>query len=365
MGRLFRLCFLLLLPLIVTSGQETSTPQLKPRDAAPAEASHPAPTAANPQITLAVQITDKSGAPVRGLQMHDLTLFDDKLPQNILSFHAVDRSASASDDPPLEIILVVDAVNAPFRAVGYERDEIRKFLLQNGGKFAQPVSLLIFADAGSKIQGNPSRDGNALAALYDQYETGLRSINRSQGFYGATERFDMSLNTIHSLAAYEATRPGRKLMIWISPGWPLLSGPNIELTRKEEQQLFNSIVSLSNELRAAGVTLYSIDPLGLADFGVRTSYYEEFLKGVASPQHAQAGDLGLQVLAVQTGGRALNTSNDITAAITACAADADAFYVLSFEAPRADHADEYHSLSVTVDRPGVTARTRTGYYAQP
>ena len=365
MGRFFRFCFLLLLPLPVTSGQQTSTPQLKPRVAAPEAPSHPAPSAANRQITLEVQITDKSGAPVRGLQMHDFTILDDKLPQNILSFHAVDRSASASSDPPLEIILVVDAVNAPFGAVSYERNEIRKFLLQNGGKLAQPVSLLIFADAGSKIQGDPSRDGNAMAALYDQYETGLRSINRSQGFYGATERFDMSLRTLQSVAAYEATRPGRKLMIWISPGWPLLSGPNIELTHKEEQQLFNSIVSLSNELRMAGVTLYSIDPLGLADFGVRTSYYEEFLKGVASPQHAQAGDLGLQVLAVQTGGRALNTSNDIMGAITACAADADAFYVLSFEAPRADHADEYHSLAVTVDRPGVTARTRTGYYAQP
>ena len=76
-------------------------------------------------------------------------------------------------------------------------------------------------------------------------------------------------------------------------------------------------------------------------------------------------DLSLQVLAVQTGGRVLNSSNDITAAITTCTADADAFYVLSFEAPRADHADEYHSLAVTVDRPGVTSRTRTGYYAQP
>ncbi len=368
MERLFRFCFLLLLPLTVTSGQETSTPELKPRNAAPAEAPshpHPAPTVANRQITLEVQITDKSGAPVRGLQMQDFTLLDDKLPQSILSFHAVDRNVSASSDPPLEIILVVDAVNAPFRAVSYERKEIRKFLLQNGGKLAQPVSLLVFTDVGSKIQGESSRDGNALAALYDQIETGLRSINRSQGFYGATERFDMSLKTMHSLTAHEATRPGRKLMIWISPGWPLLSGPNIDLTRKEGEQLFNSIVSLSNELRQADVTLYCIDPLGLADFGIRTSYYEEFLKGIASPQHAQGGDLGLQVLAIQTGGRVLNTTNDITAAIRACAADADAFYVLSFDAPRADHADEYHSLAVTVDRPGVTARTRTGYYAQP
>lgn len=128
---------------------------------------------------------------------------------------------------------------------------------------------------------------------------------------------------------------------------------------------FDSIVAASTDLRQAGVTLYSIDPLGLADFGTRTSYYQEFLKGVASSRSVQAGDLSLQVLAVQSGGRALNTSNDLAAAIASCAADADDFYVLTFEAPLADHADEYHSVSVRIDKPGVTARTRTGYYAQP
>jgi VWFA-related protein len=155
-------------------------------------------------------------------------------------------------------------------------------------------------------------------------------------------------------------------MIWFSPGWPLLSGPNIELSRKDEQQLFNSIVAASTGLRQARITLYSIDPLGLADAGgVRISYYQEFLKGVGSADRVLPGDLGLQVLAVQSGGRVFNGSNDLTAEIANCAADADAFYVLSFDAARADQANEYHALGVTVDKAGITARTRTGYYAQP
>jgi hypothetical protein len=33
--------------------------------------------------------------------------------------------------------------------------------------------------------------------------------------------------------------------------------------------------------------------------------------------------------------------------------------------PDADQANEYHALGVTVDKPGITARTCTGYYAQP
>lgn len=364
MVRFSRLCLPLLLPLAALFGQETPPPpQLQPRPSTPTVA--PPPAALSRRVTLEVQVSDKSGAPVRGLQKQDFTLLDGRLPQPIVSFEAVDRSAPTPADPPIEVVLVVDAVNAPFRAVTFERDQIRKFLLQNGGKLAQPVSLIIFTDAETKIQNGSSRDGNALAALYDQYQTGLRSINRSQGFYGASERFDLSLKAVHSLAAYEATQPGRKLVIWISPGWPLLSGPNIELTRNEEQQIFNSIVAASTELRQAGVTLYNIDPLGLADFGTRTSFYKEFLKGVASPKRAEAGDLGLQVLAVQTGGLVFNTTNDLATPIAKCAADGESFYILSFEAPPADHADEYHSLAITVDKPGAAARTRTGYYAQP
>jgi VWFA-related protein len=341
--------------------QNTPPPQLHPRPAEPEKV--PSPPPADRQIELTVQLTDKSGAAVRGLQKEDFTVLDDKRPQSILSFKAVDEPAAAS---PVEIVLVVDAVNASFQSVTYERDELRKFLLQNGGKLAQPVSLVVFADTGTQMQQGSSRDGNALAALYDQYETGLRIINRSQGFYGAADRFTLSLHTLTSLATYEAKQPGRKLMIWFSPGWPLLTGPSIEYTRKDEEGFFSSIVALSNELRAANVTLYSIDPLGLADAGgVRISYYEEFLKGVPFASRAQAANLSLQVLAVQSGGRVLNASNDITAEISKCTADAEAFYVLSFEAAHADHANEYHAIDVKVDKPGTKARTRTGYYAQP
>ena len=201
------------------------------------------------------------------------------------------------------------------------------------------------------MQDRPSRDGNNLVSLYEQFETGLRTVNRSQGFYGAADRLELSLKTLSQLTNYEKARPGRKLVIWFSPGWPLLTGPSIQLTQKDEQ---------------ARITLYSIDPLGLADAGgIRLSYYEQFLKGVSNPTRAQAANLSLQVLCVQSGGRVLNGSNDLTQELATAASDANAFYVLSFEGARADHPDEYHAIEVNLDKPGVKARTRTGYYAQP
>lgn len=338
-------------------GQKMPQTQLKARPPA-----LPPPGGTDQQITMDVQVTERSGVPVRGLQQQDFTLLDDREPRTILSFHEV----NSKEDLPVQIILVVDAVDATFQHVAYEREGIRKFLLRNGGRLSVPVSLVVFATAGTKIQSAPSQDGNALAALYDQYETGLRSITRSQGFYGATERFARSLNLLTSLAQFEEKQPGRKLMIWLSPGWPMLADPSLDFSKDDEDRFFNSIVGLSSELRHARITLYDVDPFGIDDAGaIREYYYQEFLKGVKSPSQALPPNLSLQVLAVQSGGRVLNQSNDLAGEIASCTADGESFYVLSFNAARADQVNEYHSLNIKIDKPDTTVRTHTGYYAQP
>jgi hypothetical protein len=72
------------------------------------------------------------------------------------------------------------------------------------------------------------------------------------------------------------------------------------------------------------------------------------------------------VLAVQSGGQAINSTNDFLSGVIAkCIAENEADYFLSFSAPPAMHPDEYHGLKITVDRPGAIARTRTGYYSEP
>src|ERR1700722_3817445 len=129
MGRFVGLFLVLLLPLSALAGQNTPPAQLQPRPAGP---SVQPPCGTDRQITLDVQVTDKSGAPVRGLQKQDFTVLDDKQSTNILSFQAADSAAGSITDPPVEIVLVVDAVNASLQAVAYERGELKKFLLQNG-----------------------------------------------------------------------------------------------------------------------------------------------------------------------------------------------------------------------------------------
>jgi VWFA-related protein len=319
----------------------------------------------NRQITLDVVVTDKSGKPVGGLQQQDFTLIDNKQPQKILSFQAVEGGAKTAD-PPVSVVLVVDEVNTNFTYVSIGRAQIEKFLKHDGGELPRDVSLAVLSDSGLAMSNVTTRDGNALAAELNQNKAGLRTITRSQGIYGADDRIGLSLNALQQLADYEAPRPGRKLVIWISPGWPLLSGPREDLTEKDQQRLFNNIVGLSDRLRQARITLYSVDPLGTADIGgFRTSYYEEFVKGVKKARQVRLGNLGLQVIATQSGGRVLISNNDVAGEIATCVADANAFYVLTFDGLVGDGPNEYHSLEMKLDKPGLKAITRTGYYAQP
>lgn len=312
------------------------------------------------QIHLDVVVTPKSGPPVAGLEQKDFTITDNKAPAAITSFRAF-----SGPDAPVEVILFIDAVNVGYQTIAYERGQIDKFLRANGGKLAHPVKLAIFGDTGTQIQQDFSADGNAIAASLDRQTVALRTLRRSAGFYGAVDRFDLSMRALDQLATVEGPRPGRKMVLWISAGWPLLSGPGVQLDGKQQQQLFSAIVDASTRLREARITLYNINPLGAAENTLNIFYYQQFLKGVSKPNQVSAGNLGLQVLAVQSGGLVLNSSNDVSMLLQQAFADADAWYELSFEPAKAERPNEYHQIEVRVDKPGLIARTRHGYYAQP
>jgi VWFA-related protein len=325
--------------------------------------------ASDQNLTLDVVVTDKAGAPVRGLQQQDFTLLDNKQKQAITSLRAVDVAAG-TPAPYIEIVIVIDAINADLMKAEMEREGIKKFLQMNGGKLTTPVSVVLVSDSPTQMRSKASTDGNELAAVVDQYTIGLRTVNRSQGVYGVAERFDMSMKAFESLAGFEAAKPGRKLMLWVSPGWPLLQTAAADVTTQDQDHIFHAIVALSTMLRQDHIILYNVETRGVAGTSPAQYYnYQQFLAGVKSPNQAYPPTLSLQVLAVQTGGRVFNRSNDLPGAIaeeiSKGAADASPFYVLSFQGARADRQNEYHSLEVKVGKPGLVARTRTGYYAQP
>lgn len=342
-------------------GQQLNQRSSAPQVAQPADSSvlHTRTAPLSRTIHLDVVVTSKAGQPVTGLEQKDFTILDDKTPREITSFEAVDAQKQS-----MEAILLIDAVNTEYTVIAQERIQIDKFLRANGGKLALPTALAVFGNDGIKMQGGYSRDGNVLADILAKYTIGLREIGRSAGVQGAEERLDNSLKAMRTLAMYESQRPGRKIVLWVSPGWPLLSGPGINLSENQRTGIFNDITFLSTTLREAQTSVYAINPLGVGESVSRAFYYEQFTSGVKKPSDDNLGNLGLQVIANETGGLVLN-STGVAELLQESVADNAAYYRLSFEPPPTEKRDVYHSLKVTVAKPGLTVATSTGYYAEP
>jgi VWFA-related protein len=340
--------------------QQKADPELKERPPAPTR--HAGVVAGEGRIGLDVVVTDAAGKRVSELQPWDFKVLDNGQPRKILTFRAY-RGTTMKPDPPVEIILVLDTVNLPFSQLAFVRDQLEQFLRQGGGRLKQPVLLVLFTDAGLRLQQRPTLDGNAEANVVKQIKGNLRAINPAMGGEGMVEQFVLSAHQLASIAENEALRPGRKLLIWVGPGWPMLNRPSDVYSDRDHRRNFEGIVELWTKLREARMPVYSVSPA--SDGSPDTLTYQNFLKPVRTWREAESSNLALKVLATQSGGLVLGPDNDLVGQIARCVEDADGFYRLSFDSPPAAQPDEYHELQLLVDKPGAMVRTTIGYYDQP
>ena len=306
-------------------------------------------------------LAHKNGPPVGGLEQKDFTIIDNKHTQPITSFRAVTGRESKA-----KVIVVLDAVNIDFERVAYAREEIEKYLRAEGGQLTHPTAFALLTDNGMQLQEQYSTDGNSIAAAVEANITGLREIRRTSQ-YGGFERYNISIEGLRRLVEREVSTPERKIVLFVSPGWPLLSGPAVEnsLDTKQQKQLFETLVNLVTQMQRANITLYSANPLGTGEGLARASYYESFLKGVSESRRMEPGNLALQVLAVQSGGRAIDFNNDVSSVLRQSVADTQNYYEISFEPAPPDPKNYYHRVEVKIAKPDLTARARMGYYGAP
>lgn len=319
----------------------------------------PGQSGAAGKVQLDVTVTSPKGALGGELSEKDFTVLDNKKPHPIASFAAVEGK-----DSQVEVVIVIDSVNTPYTYLGFQRNQIAKYLRSNGGALTYPTTIAVLADTSLRLYKGSTKDGNALAKELEHTNIGLRFINRSQGFYGASDRMTLSLNALRSLAKAEEKQPGRKLVLWVSPGWPLLSGPEVDLSSNEEEDVYRNAIVFSRELRKADITLYSINSWGATESMNREFFYQSFLNGLKGPGNAEWGDLSLQVLAAQSGGLVLS-SNDVISMMKQSVADANQYYRIVLDAAPDEKPNTYHQIEVKAATQGLEARTRTGYYSQP
>jgi VWFA-related protein len=321
----------------------------------------PAPTRQQKPIFLDVVVSDRAAMPIGSLEPFDFSVFDDNQQRKVLGFRRTDGVAGSKTEPPVEVIIVLDAVNMPYQVATRLRLEVDKFLRANDGQLKQPVSIYMFTSEGLRVQPSPSKDGKGLADMLDKSVGTVRSRDISGGVYSLEEQFTDSYKTVSGIAENLSRKPGRKVVIWLGPGWPLLTERFFIQTDVSRGTYYKQLAGLQNKLREARVTLYCL----YSTAGVTNTLYEGYLKPVREVRKMEIGNMALQVLALHTGGRVLGPGNDVKAMIDSCVAEIGEYYTLAIIPPVAAVPDEYHDLKVQVNRPDATVKTVIGYYDEP
>jgi VWFA-related protein len=278
--------------------------------------------------------------------------------------------------------------------------DVRKGIEGLAGKqLPIPTSLLVLTENGTKTssssrnaeelatefgritkgfhQNNCAEDWNnaALGTLVASTPWSLDEINRTQTRQETAkkignclnEKFQLSFTALLDFAHRLQSVPGRAILVWMGPGWPILSGSEFPPeTPSIREGFFRNLVNASTELREGQVTLDAVSwtsSLPVAKLDI--SSLETLTDRAATAAHASARSVALPALAHISGGQVYLQKKDLPSKVAACLADASSYYVLGFDAPPSNVPDEFRAIEVTVDKPGVTIRTNTGYYAQP
>jgi hypothetical protein len=88
----------------------------------------------------------------------------------------------------------------------------------------------------------------------------VNSINPAMSTGGALERTQVSVHQLATIAENEAKKPGRKLLVWVGPGWPMLQSRAFQFSERNRRQYFDVIIELTNRLREARIVVYSVSP---------------------------------------------------------------------------------------------------------
>ena len=318
------------------------------------------------RVVLDVVVTDAKGNLVSSLTKDDFKVQDAGEPQTVTDF---DTSAvhmakpevtinSTADldrlapDAPVNIILL-DEFNTLFEDEAFARYSLKKYLEKQPDKLTTPTMLLAVGIDKFTVLNDYTQDKQAILKSLDHHF--VEYPWRNQGNSWAPERLGTAFGTLERVAEATVGHSGHKNMIWIGRGFPSINMANVPVDSSRRVETY--VQQCVNMLRDARVTLYAVDPAGL-EVNLSSKYGNE-----AAFQDPFGGNYDFSRLARATGGKSLYGRNDVDAEIGKSAEDGVSFYTLTYR-PTTGGMDpqKFRKIQVTLDRPGLTATTRVGYY---
>jgi VWFA-related protein len=402
-------------PAPAQSNQPIAVPVQAPPDASQ-QASQTNPAAvlrtSSDLVRIDVEVTDKSGKPIKGLKQDQFIITDDGKRQSISTFLYSDiesiETAGTEDAKPIVVPVDNEGPNAPnAEAIGDQLRDRRLIVLFFDMTSMQPDDLIRAHDAADKFvkQQMTKADVVALVAfstkltvlvnftndraalqkgvaqltanssndlsspLYAAAANGEYDVQEYTGAAFTPDETEFNVfNTDQKLAAVEglanvlAGFPGRKALVEFTGG--------ITQTGEENRTQLRAATDAANR---ADVSIYSIDSRGLfaappgGDATTNAATGTSMFTGASvfhqTDQREDSRDT-LATLSTDTGGKAFFDLGDLSEAFPKIQQDNGGYYLIGYRLSADVKRDgRWRSIHVKVNAPGAHVRYREGYYA--
>ena len=358
-------------------------------------------------VEVSVVVHDKSGAPVAGLTRGDFALYDEGQEQRIELF-SVDSDQTVGSAPVLApgeysnrtegrtsgavTVVLFDRINTSLADQRQARDQVVKVLGQI--RREDRVALYVLDSTSLRMLHDFTSDSTSLIRVFSKQPAReapeINTLDVSDrpldcpmcdqaaglsGFLlGAAQdlsnlvtrtRIEMSAAALETIAHRLAGVQGRKNLIWVSSGFPLVLSGHLGV-----EQMNEPVDRATRAANDANVAIYPVDARGLVVNQMPSVM-------TSSSTFGNTGDLpprppsrtvsfdSAKMLAADTGGRAFFNTNDIASAVRGALDDGRLTYVLGYYPSHGKWNGAFRAITVKVNRPGVEVRHRLGYAALP
>jgi VWFA-related protein len=348
-------------------------------------------------VPVNVVVHDQRGRPVEGLTVEDFSVRENGQPQEIALFSVESRAMSgAPGAPPLPsgtysnrlegptssgvTVILFDRLNTSGMQQLQARDQIVAYLKQL--RPDDRVGFYVLEPAGLRVMHDFTRDASSLLRALDRAatatsaelagsETGreasiddvdpaltqlLRQELAVQAYY-QVRRAETTVEALEGLAARLAAVRGRKSVVWVSGGFPLLINDGVM-----PRSMSDEVRRATRALSTSDVAIYTVDARGLIPSHTLDPTGRPTFTNIHSVNHLLDG---MRTVAEQTGGRAFFNRNDLGRAVEQAIDDTSLSYVLAYYSSAEKQDGRFRSIKIDVNRRGVNVRHRPGYYAHP
>ena len=315
-------------------------------------------------VTLDVTVLSKSGEPVTDLTADDFEIVEQGKPQKVEQFELVDMDTR----PPLSSNLYHDVRTMESLEQEVSRRESRLIVVflndYHVRRIDQYQVQLQVADVVRNLDPRdlvaimtPLTPVKALSFSRD-HDADARTIAKFEGRQG--DYFSPKGPIEENMLRDGKPEQHRRAAVWTA-----LEGLCTYLGTLRDTRKSVLFVSTWAPGGMGGFAMDEFNQVQRAAAKSNTAFYTYDPRGlmVGMSRNIMAAHEWLQVLAEQTGGRAIVNTNDGRRAMASMISDSAAYYLVGYSSTEDPRDGKFHNVKVRVKRPGVEVRARSGYWA--